>query len=396
MMAQALQSRGHRVTWWTAGFSHFSKKIRSRAWERRTFKDGFEALLVPVPSYERHVGFGRIAFEIAFATRFYRRAIQESVPDVIVAGNPPQTTSFAAAKFARRIGVPLVVDVMDLWPEAFANILPAVARPLARKALVPLEWLRRYTLRAAAQVTTVCPSYSRLAVREAPALTSETCTTVYVGVDVERVRRAAEQEPSGKQGPRSKEPGEVWIVYAGTLGERYDIATVLEVARRSAGRKPAIRFLVAGEGPLKESVLEAAGSGAPVEYLGVLGPEALWAIYGNCDIGLCPYSEGSTVGIPAKTFDYLAAGLPVIHSLRDDWAEMVEQHDIGVPYLAGDPDSLERAVSGLIQDEAGRRRQRRNALELAEMFDESLQYGRFADIVERAASSRDRPVARDA
>jgi glycosyltransferase involved in cell wall biosynthesis len=392
MMARALVARGHRVTWWTAGFSHFSKMVRSRKWQRRLYKEGFEALLVPVPSYERHVGLGRIAFELAFASRFYRRASGESRPDIIVTGNPPQTTSFAAAKVAQRMGVPLVVDVMDLWPEAFATLLPAWARPLANRALMPLRQLRRYSLRSAVEAIAVCPSYARLVVREAPSLDSGKCTTVYVGVDVERVRSAAQSQPSELGIVRSKEPGEMWIVYAGTLGERYDIVTVLEVARCLAGRKPAVRFLVAGEGPLKRAVLAAVESGSPVEYLGVLGPEALWALYGNCDIALCPYSEGSTVGIPAKAFDYLAAGLPVIHSLRDDWADMVERHDIGGPYSAGDVASLREAVVRLAEDDGTRRRQRENALQLAESFDERVQYGRFADVVERAASGRKRRV----
>jgi glycosyltransferase involved in cell wall biosynthesis len=393
MMARALEARGHRVTWWTAGFSHFSKKIRSRGWQRRVYKERFEALLVPVPSYERHVGLGRIAFELAFASRFYRRASGESPPDVMVAVNPPQTTSFAAAKLARRMGVPLVVDVMDLWPEAFATLFPAWARPLARKALMPLRQLRRYSLRSAVEATAVCPSYRELVIREAPSLASGGCTTVYFGVDVGRVRSAARGQASELGVSRSKEPGETWIIYAGTLGERYDIVTVLEVARDLAGTTPAVRFLVAGEGPLKRAVLAAAASGSPVEYLGVLGPEALWTLYGSCDIALCPYSEGSTVGIPAKAFDYLAAGLPVIHSLRDDFADMVERHDIGVPYCAGDAASLRGAVVRLARDDGTRRRQRDNALQLAESFDERLQYGRFADVVERAASGRERRVA---
>src|ERR1039457_5587663 len=97
--------------------------------------------------------------------------------------------------------------------------------------------------------------------REAPALASGGCTTVYFGVDVERVRSAAQRQPSELGISRSKEPGETWIVYAGTLGERYDIATVLEVARCLAGITPAVRFLVAGEGPLKRAVLAAAASG---------------------------------------------------------------------------------------------------------------------------------------
>ena len=238
MMARALEARGHRVTWWTAGFSHFSKKVRSRVWQRRVYKERFEALLVPVPSYERHVGLGRIVFELAFASGFYRRASGENPPDVMVTVNPPQTTSFAATKLARRMGVPLVVDVMDLWPEAFATILPAWARPLAGKALMPLRQLRRYSLRSAAEAIAVCPSYAQLVMREAPALASDGCTIVYFGVDVGRVRSAAQGHASEPGISRSKESGETWIVYAGTLGERYDIATVLEVARLLAGTTP--------------------------------------------------------------------------------------------------------------------------------------------------------------
>ena len=69
LAARALVAAGHTVTWWAANFEHRSKQFRASDWETRTPFPGFELVLVPTTSYQRHISMERIRFEQTFARR---------------------------------------------------------------------------------------------------------------------------------------------------------------------------------------------------------------------------------------------------------------------------------------------------------------------------------------
>ncbi len=58
-----------------------------------------------------------------------------------------------------------------------------------------------------------------------------------------------------------------------------------------------------------------------VQYLGQLPPQELPALMSGCDVGLIPFVQEDWIvkpGFPLKTFEYLAAGLPVVSTPLDN------------------------------------------------------------------------------
>lgn len=60
-------------------------------------------------------------------------------------------------------------------------------------------------------------------------------------------------------------------------------------------------------------------------YLGKLKPESLSYLYNKSDVGLSIYTEISNVEMPDKFYDYTAAGLPVINSLKGEVGNIVKE-----------------------------------------------------------------------
>lgn len=82
-------------------------------------------------------------------------------------------------------------------------------------------------------------------------------------------------------------------------------------------------------------------------YVGKLLPKDLIPIYGKCDIGLSTYSEGSNVDMCDKFYDYTAAGLAIINSLKGEIFEHIVKEKIGVNYEANNVNSLMEALEYL-------------------------------------------------
>lgn len=389
MIGETLAQYGHQVMWWTANFSHHFKRFRSKGWNDLEVSPNFRIRLVPTTGYQKHMGLGRIRFELLFAWRVYHRAMKESPPECIIGVDPPQTIGFLAVRLARRFRARLILDVMDLWPELFVLAFPRLLRPLTPIILYPLYVLRRHNLRRVDAVTSLCDTYLEVAKREAPRLQQALCVTIFNGIDVAAFRAMNRQVGKTSAGlmrkTGEKTSNEVWAVYAGTLGNNYDIETLLQAAVHLEQRTNQVKILIAGEGPLRERVTHFITLHRPTNliYLGKLNSEELIELYQVCDIGLCAYGVESNVAMPDKAYDYMAAGLPIINSLRGELEEFLHDYQIGIQYVAGDPNSLADAIEWMAVNKEQRQIIARNSYNAAMQFDKHVQYQKFVGLIEK-------------
>lgn len=338
--ARALAARGHEVTWFTAAFDHHTKSFRTG-----DLHDGFSIKLIPTPAYASNISLRRLWFERVFAKRMFARGRNLPRPDVIIAADPPQFCGAAGRKLAGFHGARFVIDCLDLWPELFVSAAPSALRPFMNVAVQPLRAMRRTNVRAAALVIAVAERYRETLVANG----ARNAITIPIGVDVAAFRIA--------RIPHEK----LTLVYAGSLGEHYDLDTVFEGV---CGMD--VEVVIAGRGPAEERLRRTAPPN--VRFLGAVRPDELPRIYAAADIGLAPYAPGSTVAMPLKVFDYLAAGLPIVTSLAGEFP--------ATRYTPGNAASLRTAI---LQCGAG------NPAGDPFVFDTHVLYERYADAIEAIA-----------
>lgn len=381
-----LTEAGHNVLWWTPNFSHHFKRFRSEGWDERLLSPRFRLRLVPTTPYSRNIGLARLRYEALFAWRVYRRAFHERPPECIIVGDPPQIVGWLGVRLARHFQASLVIDVIDLWPELFAIAFPRWARGLAHLLLSPLRFLRSYNYRQADALTASNETYRLVALEESRG--SRTAPiTVFNSIDVERFRGLMKTPWPLLDSvlPHAKDPREVWAVFAGTLGQNYDVETLLRASVLLGEGAPQVKILIAGEGPLLPRVRQFVRDHVShnVIYIGKIPAEALPALYAQCDIGLCAYGPGSTVAMPDKGHDYMAAGLPIVSSLKGELERLLQSRRIGIQYAAGDARSLAASLELLAGDGSLRRELAQNSYECAAQFDRRIQYSRFVAAVEK-------------
>jgi len=184
---------------------------------------------------------------------------------------------------------------------------------------------------------------------------------------------------------QGKGPGEVWAVFAGTLGQNYDVETLLRASVLLGERASQVKILIAGEGPLLLHVRQFVRDhvSGNVRCVGKIPAEALPALYAKCDIGLCAYGQGSNVAMPDKAYDYMAAGLPIVSSLKGELERLLQTRRIGIQYAAGDARALAASLELLAGDGGLRRELAENSYECAAQFDRRVQYSQFVEVVEK-------------
>ncbi len=381
MMADHLAKAGHDVTWWTADFAHHSKQFRTSAPER-TIKQPYTIRLVRTPAYQSHIGIGRLVFELTFALRAYGEAMREVAPDVIISGDATLPTSFAAAALATRRDAKLVFDIIDLYPEIFSTVLPPNWRPIAQTLFWPLAYARRRHFLRADAIIAVSRDYLKVGSIIPAQCAGIPLVPVYWGVDVESIRHVC-----CFRGTRSDSPtlGAIQVVYSGTLGEKYDVGTLMEAAISLRDTRPQVNFVIAGDGPRRSQIESCIREHhlSNVTVLGPIAPQELASLYRRCDVGLCLYSPGSTVVMPIKAYDYFAAGLPIISSIKGELQEVIARERCGVTYEAGNPRSLTQSLLDLADDVELRSTMAGNAYRIGSTFEKRIQYDRILRLVEQ-------------
>lgn len=380
-IGEALGGAGHSVIWWISDFQHRSKVRRTFSDSRKKLSPGFEAHILPSRPYSAHISLGRVRFERSFARALVQEVAAEPVPDMIILAEPAICYADYVHRLLDLTGAALVIDIIDLWPELFVFKLPRAARWAGRLLLFALFRRRASLYRRAEGLLAVSRDYLELGLRLAPAIPAK---VVYWGMEPQR-------KPMLVPGMPVKSPREVWVAYAGTLGENYDISSVLRAAALLKDKEPVIRFFIAGAGPLADFIKQQINKECltNVQFLGPLTAGQVISLFLECDLGLCTYCEGSTVSMPIKAYDYLGAGLPIITSLGRDLGRFIAEEGIGAHYRPGDAFDLAKVVADLAEDAGRRAVLKANCQRLAPRLHPAVQYPKV-DCVLREVQNRRR------
>ncbi|BDU71223.1 glycosyltransferase family 4 protein [Mesoterricola silvestris] len=312
-LARALTAMGHSVVIAAGSFDHLTRTGSVPAGEpaRRETREGVAFIRLRTPGY-RGNGAGRLWNMLAFA-----RAVGTvlprylgSWPDVVVGSSPHPFGARAAMGLARRLGVPFVLEIRDVWPRSLTEVMGV--SPLHPIVWV-LERIERELYRGADRIVTLLPKVARRV--EERGGDPAGITWVPNGIDLAMIPPLDE--------PRDEGP--FTVMYAGAHGVTnaldvlVDAAAILQERARLLPRRPAL--VLVGTGPEKPR-LEAKARRLglfnltfrpPVpkrEIYGLLArADAFWASAADSDL----WEHGISFN---KLYDYMAMGRPTVLGVR--------------------------------------------------------------------------------
>jgi glycosyltransferase involved in cell wall biosynthesis len=176
------------------------------------------------------------------------------------------------------------------------------------------------------------------------------------GVDVSQFRpRAAGAVVRQRLGLESA----VVIGFSGTFGVWHGIPTLVQSMRQVLAARPDVRFLLVGDGPLRE-LIDRTAVDARVCLTGMLPHAQMPEHLAACDILVSPHGRqadgGEFFGSPTKLFEYMAAGRPIVASSVGQIAQVLEHEVSALLVPAEDPDALAAAILRLVADASLRAR----------------------------------------
>jgi glycosyltransferase involved in cell wall biosynthesis len=348
MLAKLLAARGHQVLWWTSTVDHFRKRFFVEGEPRVESTVGAHLQFLHGRLYRRNVSLARIRNHEEVALRFRELASRESPPDFILCSFPTIELSREAVDYGARHGVPVALDIRDLWPDIFLDVAPVLLRGLGRLLLRSAFRDAAAALRDATAIFGVSPQYLEWGLARAGRPARPADRVFPLGYQLPEWGSEDARRLDERLQPLGVDFDAPLAVFVGTFGRTYDLATVIEAARRLVHLK--IQFVFCGAGE-READWRRQAAGIPgVHFAGWLPAGELGCLLSRASLGLAAYAAHAPQGIPNKVIEYMAAALPIACSLQGESRDLLQGRQCGVYYPAGDAAALADVIGQLVAD----------------------------------------------
>ena len=374
--------KGHRVTVITCAPNFPKGKVfdgyQNKAFQTETI-EGIE--VIRVWSYiTANEGFvRRILDYLSFMASAIVASPRVRGVDLVIGTSPQFFTAVAAYVVSRMKRIPYVFELRDLWPES----IKAVGAMKESFALRMLERLEMFLYRKAARIVSVTESFKQVLMRRG--IESTKIEVVTNGVDVSQFKpRPKDPELTRKLGLE----GKFVAGYIGTHGMAHALETLLQAADRLRGQNFAFIFL--GDGARKQTLREMADQMKldNVVFIDSVPKADVPKYWSLLDVSIIHLrkTELFTTVIPSKLFECMGMGIPVLHGVEGESADIVRREQVGIPFEPEGVDQLCEALQSLKSDPARLARFREQCLRAAGNYDRTYLALRMLKVLEDAAA----------
>lgn len=340
-VAEAAIQAGHHITHFSCSFRHSTKVQRFERTEEIKVKDGYDLVFVLAKPYRKNISAARLRSHAGFTRNLKQLVERKPKPDAILVALPPLSHAKFLVEWGKANNVPVIVDIIDPWPDVFTRLFPGPFKGLSRMVMKPMYNQLNAILKGCTGLIAISDQYVQWAKKYHPQLSRT--GTFYPSVPF----REVQEKINSFSVSHPRDTNRLRLIYAGNLGVAYDIPVILQAAEILEKERPGkTEFVFAGAGHHKATIESYQQRLPNIRFLGRLGYDELMANYAQADLGLAQYAKGATQSVTYKLFDYLSAGLPVLNSLMSEMATLIAQHEVGQNNEPGDAQGL---ASGIMQ-----------------------------------------------
>ena len=373
-LAQKFADNGHEVSVLTSDFSH-GKKTHLETFVRYS---NFEIEYIHEPGYPSNVGIKRLYSHWRWGLNVEKYLSQHDIPDVVYCAIPSLTAGAIAASFCKKNKIKFVVDIQDLWPEAFMLVIKNKILQLGFK---PMEWLANQSYSHSDLVVGVSDTYRDRGLKVNKK--GKRGLTVYLGNHLDLF------DHSKHQFSADKHVNEFWVAYIGTIGYSYDIPCVIDgIAKYNSkiDNLKKVRLIAMGNGPfIKQFTDYSKHKKVAADFTGGLSYEKMVGMMCSCDIVVNPIRKGAAQSITNKVGDYAFSGLAVINTQEcQEYRDLVDKYQCGINCECGNSNQVAEAIERLITQPWLCKQMGMGARKLGEeRFDRNNTYPLIIDAVEK-------------
>ena len=294
------------------------------------------------------------------ATFFVRKV------DVVVGTSPQFFTTCAAWVVGGLKRVPWVFELRDIWPES----IKAVGAMKDSLAIRFLERLELFLYRHATCIITVTHTFKKSLIQRG--IEGNKIQVVTNGVDLNHfIPQEKDSDLVHQLGLHKR----FVAGYIGTHGMAHGLETLLDAAEIIQSKKDAedVSILFLGNGAKKAELVASAQSRglSNVIFLDSTSKEDVTRYWSLLDVSIIHLRKTELFAsvIPSKLFECMGMGIPVLHGVAGESADIVLTEQVGEVFESDNPAQLVKLLLDLKTNPSQIERYRKNGIDAARRYD---------------------------
>lgn len=336
--ARQLIQRGHEVSLVAANYNHFSQSFTdaTAVYGKPDHRDDVPFFWIPTPAYQGNT-IARFNNMLSFSWRTLQQKYLPCTPspDIIIGSSPHLFAALSGALLAKRLKIPFILEVRDLWPESLIDL----GRISTHHPVIKLmRMIERHLYKRADRIISLLPSANQYLTKHG--VKPENIVWLPNMVDIEAIPNNIPRINSTM----------FTVMYAGAHGLANDLDTVLHAAKLLEERPQTnhIQICLVGEGPEKSRLktLAMQMNLTRVIFYDSVPKSEIYSMLNQADVFLMLLKNSPVFrwGIsPNKLFDYFAMKRPVIFGVETPY-NPVEKYRAGISIKPSDPHELAEAI----------------------------------------------------
>ena len=362
-LSDKLVGSGHSVILWSSAFNHRIKKHRSKKYETHKVNDNLEIRLIPSYGYKKNISLARLLDHFQMAWNLKTLLKKEKIlPDVAFIGYPPIETAFVMSGWLKKRKVPILLDIKDLWPSIFINVLPKKIKLIVKMFFYPYFYLSKKTIRKADGLSAMSKSFLKWAYNYANRSLSKNDIVVRLSSRIQTSENQKLEEARQWWKEFGVNHDKPLVFFAGTFSNSFDFKDIYEAAKTAKD----CQFILCGEGPILDEMKDLMAELPNVLFPGWVDKIKLESLGKMSIASLAPYKNkiDFILSIPNKIVDALSLSLPILSPLQGEVAKLIKENEVGFTY--NDDFLLGDYINTLIKDVKLREKISNNANKLYE------------------------------
>jgi len=324
--------------------------------------DGVKVHYLPV-SYDQKFGFvKRIWAFLEFVRKAKNLIPKLGRADLLYVTSTPLTTGLIGLWAKKKLAIPYIFEVRDIWPEAPIQV-GAIKNPWLIRALKNLE---KNIYEQALSLVALSPGIAE----HLRNISSK--NKIQIIPNFSDLERFFPQKKSEKRLERWNLKSELTIAYTGALGQVNGVEEMLDLAEMARQQDKKWQFLIMGEGSHRQRLIESAQAKKleNVHFVPFGPKEKVNELLSLADFAWISFAHLPVLktNSPNKFFDALAAGKGIIVNHKGWVYQLVKQHNLGLSCLPGKMSKCFEELEKLENQPIRLQKMQANSRQLAERY----------------------------
>lgn len=345
-LAKEIVDKGYDVTIFASAFLHFGFIEKEK--NNETI-NGVKFVWIKTFHYFRN-DWRRVINMISYFVQMLRTYSKHPKPDIIIASSPHLLTYIAGLLIAKKIKVPLCIEIRDLWPQTMVDMgILSKTSPITKV----LYFIERYIYKKSDKIITLLPGFNKYL--EERGVNSSKVRWIPNGINFEYYTKSKTVEIQHyvlEQLQRIKGSQNCLVgMYMGAMGLANGLVNIIHAAEILWSRGVKVNIILVGRGSEREALrdLVCKKQLKNIFIFDEIPKDIIYKLYDYVDFNIFNLQKIDILkyGLSAnKLFDYLYSAKPTIfacNALNDPIKDSLS----GISIPPEDPVALADAVEEL-------------------------------------------------